>query len=80
MMKMQPDFATLGSFGTIADVAKTIVPQGRGARVCLWSLDGASLDVWLSLTASVHTQTPTGRGRREEQAAKVRVPQGVLRL
>lgn len=28
---VQPDFATLGSFGTILDVAKTIVPAGRGA-------------------------------------------------
>lgn len=32
---VQPDFATLGSFGSIADVAKTIVPQGRGA-FCLF--------------------------------------------
>jgi hypothetical protein len=27
---VQPDFATLGSFGSILDVAKTIVPSGRG--------------------------------------------------
>lgn len=35
---VQPDFATLGSFGSIADVAKTIVPQGRGA--CVFVLCG----------------------------------------
>jgi hypothetical protein len=27
---VQPDFTTLGAFGSILDVAKTIVPKGRG--------------------------------------------------
>lgn len=29
---VRPDFATLGSFGSIRDVAKTIIPTGKGKR------------------------------------------------
>lgn len=32
---IRPDFTTLGSFGTIRDVAKTVIPTGRGTSQLL---------------------------------------------
>ena len=88
---VQPDFATLGSFGSIADVAKTIVPSGRGACACVCGYVAIGIDRYTggvvglsvveSLTAcATRSRNATGRGRREEPAAQVRVAQGVLHV
>ncbi|TFJ84062.1 hypothetical protein NSK_004535 [Nannochloropsis salina CCMP1776] len=37
---VQPDFTTLGAFGSILDVAKTIVPKGRGVESKLLNYEG----------------------------------------
>lgn len=37
---VQPDFTTLGAFGSILDVAKTIVPKGRGVESKLLKYEG----------------------------------------
>jgi hypothetical protein len=40
---IRPDFTTLGSFGTIRDVAKTVIPTGRGTSA---ASEGISIDTF----------------------------------
>lgn len=47
---VRPDFATLGSFGSIRDVAKTIIPTGKGkSLVCRGRSRGVCLVVYQSV-------------------------------